>query len=79
MKNQKTEDIVKGIIAQLTGAEAEDIKPADSIREDLNINIADLSEIGEKLTSHGLEADKVNWGEIETVSDLIDLLEEDEL
>ena len=69
---QKIKNLVVGKLAEHIGVEAEDINLEDFLDDDLNLNIAEISDFLQKLSEEGIEIEKLEFENIETVSDLID-------
>lgn len=75
-KNIKSK--VKETLAMHLGLDTEDINDEDSLEHDLHMHASDFSDIFSKLEEKGLDTSKVNFAEIDTVSDLIENLGNDE-
>lgn len=65
------------ILSEILGVEPEDINSEDSLREDLHMNSVDLAEFSEKITEARLGV--VDLSEIETVEELVDQLNLEEV
>jgi acyl carrier protein len=70
-------DTLFSILGELIGVEPEDIKVEDSLRDDLHMNSVDLAELADRLSRENLEV--VDLSEIETVEELLDALNLEDL
>jgi acyl carrier protein len=80
MTNKKpaTEEIIKKHVAEYLGISTEDITGDDDLKEDLHMNPAEISDFMQSLKNIGFSVDISNIAAIETVSDLIGLISEEE-
>ncbi|MCX7928273.1 MAG: phosphopantetheine-binding protein [Patescibacteria group bacterium] len=78
MDNNKTisplELKVKKSLADYLGIETEDISLDDSFKEDLHMQATDLADFLEHLSEKGLPTDQIDIVQIQTVGELIELL-----
>lgn len=66
---------IKLIIAQMMGADAEDIDDDDSLIDDLHMRPHDLSDLIVTLSQKGYETANIDMTGIETIIDLAEFLE----
>lgn len=71
----ETERIIKETLSAHIGTEPEDIDNEDALREELGLNSISMTDVIEELKQQGLAAEKISFDEVETVEDLIDLLD----
>ena len=67
------------LIAEYIGVEVDEIKEEDSFVDDFHMNPADFTDLLEKLSSEGEEIEKLKLREINTVMDLLEALEVEDL
>lgn len=65
------------LLGELIGVEPDDIKPEDSLRDDLHMNSVDLAELADRLSKEGMGT--VDLSEIETVEELLEELNTEEI
>lgn len=65
------------LLGELIGVEPDDIKPEDSLRDDLHMNSVDLAELADRLSKESLGT--VDLSEIETVEELLEELNTEEI
>jgi acyl carrier protein len=70
-----TKKIIIDTLSEHLGVEPDDINDDDSFEEDLNMRAVEISDFIQALNTKGIETDKVDLKEIETVTDLIYALE----
>ena len=75
----KTTKIVKRVIAEQIGVEPEDVHLSDKFTEELHMRPTDLSDLLENLKNANLDTKDVDLSEIETVEDLITVLDSPEI
>lgn len=68
-------DKFKRILANQIGVEPEDIENDDSFSHDLHMSASDLTDFVHNLGKEGFETNSIDLSEIETVEDLIDVLD----
>ena len=80
MTNKKPaiEEIIKNRLAEYLGISAEDITGDDDLKEDLHMNPAEISDFVQSLKKIGYSVDLSNIATIEMVSDLIEIISEEE-
>ena len=71
--------IVKTTIAELVGAEPEDVHLEDRLMEELHMRPSEISDLLENLKNKGLETKEVDIAEITTVEELVTLLDSPEI
>ena len=71
------QDKLFSLLAEQLGVEPEDIHLEDSLRAELHMNSVDLAELAAKLEEEGFGA--VDLSEIETVEELLEALNVEEL
>lgn len=78
--NQKipVEKKIKKILAQQIGTDPDEIEDTDSFADDLHMRASDISDFFEHLDNAGFEVSNLNYFEVETVGDLLELLNSDE-
>ena len=69
---------IKNLLATQLGVEASDIGDEDSLTDDLQMKATDLTDFLEILENRGINTSSIDMREIETVSELIDALNEDD-
>lgn len=67
--------IVRLSLSEILGIGPEDINSDDSLTHDLHLKPTDLTDLMEKLTDAGLDTSKIDFSQIDTVSDLEEFLE----
>jgi acyl carrier protein len=72
MKNK--EQLIKKILADQLGIDAEDIHNDDSLYEDLHMNPSEITDFTESLIEKDLATNNIDFTEIETVEDLLEML-----
>ena len=78
---QKQKDIkttVKNIVSLMLGLDTSDLHDEDFLYDDLHMGPADLTDLSERLSEAGLNVEKLDFQETETLGDLIDLLSSEE-
>ncbi len=65
---------VKKILAGFLGIEPEDIEDDFSLTEDLHMKASDLTDFMQLLSSKNYDTESVDFSEVETFSELIDSL-----
>jgi acyl carrier protein len=73
-----TEEKIKQLIAELVGIEVGEIELSDSLREDYHMSPTDLAELMHQLLELGANEEKLDLSEIETVSELVEALKQEE-
>ncbi len=81
MVRRKTQmkDKIKQLLAEQIGVEAEDINDDDSFAEDLHMSPSDLSDFVHSLANSGFDIGSVDLADIETVDNLLENLEHEEI
>lgn len=74
----QTEIIIKEILAEQLGLDAEDIENDMTFTDDLNMKEEDIEDFTENLASANFELGEVDFDVTETVGELIELLAEEE-
>lgn len=71
-KEKDTGDIlkVKTVLAEQLGTEPEEIKNEDNLQEDLHMQPSDLFDFVQKLEATGYDTQKLDLGEVKTLTDL---------
>jgi acyl carrier protein len=81
MNNKEDKDIertIKKALADLMGIEPEDVENDYSLTEDLHMKATDLTDFMEILSKMDFDTNSVDFSEVETFSDLIDSLTQDQ-
>jgi len=74
--SKKKSKIIK-LLAEFIGVNKDDLDPDDSFVDDLRMSVIDISSFAEDLTKNGFDIDQDKFMEVETISDLIEMLEDD--
>ncbi|GEM_PF-6180403 len=69
-----TDKKILDIIGEITGLEPEDINYDDFLREDLHMGLEEFTLLSEKLSTLGIDEDNLDFSQVQTVSDLIELV-----
>ena len=69
---------VKKQLAEHLGLEPEDIKDEDTLINDLHMSASDLADFTEKLKKENIDVSKLDFSEIDTVTELEEVLGLDE-
>jgi hypothetical protein len=69
------ETIIKDAVSEITGVDPDEIKPSDSLVDDLHMSPADISDFFIKLNDKSIDTSSLNFEIIQTVEDLIDSLD----
>ena len=80
MTNKKPviEEKIKNHLAEYLGISSEDIAGDDDLKEDLHMNPSEISDFMISLKNIGFFVDLSNIATIETVSELIEIISEEE-
>lgn len=78
MKDQARSDKIKELLASHIGVEPEDIDNDDFFQEDLHMTPTDLADFAQSLENQSFHTSKIDFNEIETVGDLIEILNSQE-
>lgn len=70
---------VKKELAKQIGVEVEDINLEDRFLDDLHMNATDLTDFIENLSSKGFDTKKLDFSNLESLNNLLEQLEVDEL
>jgi acyl carrier protein len=65
---------IRNLLASHLGVEPQDIEDEDSLKDDLHINTADLSDLLKVLEQNGFDVSNLDFSEIETFEDLVETL-----
>lgn len=74
----KIESLVKNKLSQYLGVGLEDVSNDDSLRDDLHMNPADISDFLKLLADEGVSTDFSEIQQIESVTDIIEKISEEE-
>jgi acyl carrier protein len=77
-KKPEIEEVIKKHLADNLGISAEDISGDDDLKEDLHMNPGELSDFIQSLKNIGYSVDLSNIATIETVTELIEIISEEE-
>lgn len=69
--------VMKNLSTQL-GVEPDDLHDEDSLKEDLHLKAVDLTDLLDHLQNEGLDTSEVDFEEIETLGELIEILKDEE-
>jgi acyl carrier protein len=72
LKNPKA--AIKEILAKVLGVEPEDIHDDDELVADLHIDATGLADFSHSLEKNGIDTSKLDFNEIDTFEDLIEIL-----
>jgi acyl carrier protein len=78
-KSLNPEQLIKGTLSELLGVEPEDLSNEDSLIDDLHMNAAVLSDFLELMKKRNIDTSKIDFTNIDTVSELIDHISSDEI
>lgn len=73
--DKKIESIVKEELSQQLGVSVEDINNDDSLISDLHLKPNDITDFLVALGNKGIDTSKIDFDEVDTISELIDSLE----
>lgn len=73
-EEQTLQKKIKKILAELLGVEPEDINNFDSFKEDLHMGPVDLIDFLQSLKEIGLDSERIDFSEVETLEDLYELI-----
>jgi acyl carrier protein len=66
------------ILADQLGVEPEDLNDEDSLRDDLRMSPSNLTDFVETLAEEGFDINKIDFEEMESLGDLINLMYQEE-
>ena len=69
-------EAVKKILSEFLGIEKDDIENDDSLKEELHMTAADLSELKQIIEDENISTTNLDFTQIETVEELIENLDE---
>jgi acyl carrier protein len=75
MDSKEINNKIKTILSEFLGVDPEDISDSDDFIHDLHMKPTDISDFQTSLQENGLDAQKVDFSQLETVEDLVDALE----
>jgi acyl carrier protein len=73
-KLKNTEAKIKETLAVVLGVEPEDIHDDDSFETDLHMDPTQLADFSHNLEQNGVDTSDLDFNEIETVEDLVEIL-----
>ncbi len=68
------EQIIKNILAEYLGIEAEDIHDDDSLVDDLHMNASDITDFTHELEAKGVDISELDFTQIDTVGEMLEAL-----
>ena len=74
---EKIKEKVRDLLGTQLGVEKEDIQEDDSLVEDLHMNAGDITDLIQLLSQNGFETSKINFADIITFQDLVEVLAEE--
>ena len=74
MQNKNNVEKILKLLAEQIGVEPDDIKPDDSLLDDLHMSPADLTDFSNKLEGQGFDISSVDLSQITTFGDIVEAL-----